>query len=62
MSKKTLVCILALILALAIVGSVCAQEIKSAKDTLIVAMPSDPANFDPNTDSIQMVHTMKKQI
>ena len=62
MSKKSLICIFVLMLALAVVGSVCAQEIKSAKDTLIVAMPSDPANFDPNSDSIQMVHTMKKQI
>jgi peptide/nickel transport system substrate-binding protein len=37
-------------------------QIKSSKDTLIVALPSDPANFDPNSDSIQMVHAMKRQI
>lgn len=36
--------------------------VKTSKDTLIVALPSDPANFDPNSDSIQMVHAMKRQI
>lgn len=35
---------------------------KSSKDHLIVALPSDPANFDPNDNSIQMVHAMKRQI
>ena len=38
------------------------DQIKSSKDTLIVALPSDPGNFDPNSDSIQMVHAMKRQI
>lgn len=36
--------------------------VKSSKDTLIVGLPSDPANFDPNDNSIQMVHAFKKQI
>jgi len=36
--------------------------ITSSKEHLIVALPSDPANFDPNDNSIQMVHAMKRQI
>lgn len=36
--------------------------IKSSKDHLVVALPIDPGNFDPNDKNIQMVHAMKKQI
>ena len=36
--------------------------VKSSRDTLIVALPSDPANFDPNDNSIQMVHAFKRNI
>jgi len=62
MSKKIVVFVFAVLLALVIISAVNAQDIVSARDTLVVAMPSDPANFDPNSDSIQMVHAMKKQI
>ena len=37
-------------------------EIRSSKDTLIVGTPQDPANFDPNDNSIQMVWAFKKNI
>jgi peptide/nickel transport system substrate-binding protein len=38
------------------------KDIKTSKDHLIVALPTDPGNFDPNNNNIQMVQAMKKQI
>ncbi|MFA6008165.1 MAG: ABC transporter substrate-binding protein [Candidatus Shapirobacteria bacterium] len=58
---RCVICVLAMLMLIPAVAFAQA-EIKSSKDRLIVGLPSDPGNFDPNDNSIQMVHTMRKQI
>jgi len=61
---KKMICVVSVLAILLLIPAVsfAQAEIKSSKDRLIVALPSDPGNFDPNDNSIQMVHAMKKQI
>jgi peptide/nickel transport system substrate-binding protein len=59
--KRVLVCVF-VVMTIFMLVSCNKQEAKAVKDHLTVAVPIDPSNFDPNDNSLQMIHAMKRQL